>query len=82
MKTTLFAALNAATTLVCDGYEVEDFWETDNNVMTLSLANESLLFFKDQEIELDEEVAKVLAVTGEVARIEFWVNKPLSYEDL
>lgn len=89
MKTTrLFAAINAASFIACNGYEVTSFEDlTPATPTTLTLScndsdDDNEWVFKDQDIDLDCGCALAVDVSGESLSLEFSVSRPLTVEDL
>jgi hypothetical protein len=82
MKTTLLKALNAATLTIVDGYEVENCSEMGDGAV-LCLADERMLDFDDQDIEVDDfGMSSAVDDEGIECRFEFQVLSPLSAEHL
>ncbi len=83
-KTTLSAAINAASFVACKGYEVEHIEEMPDGTSGLQCSDELIARLDlRQEIEIDSDgEATAKDCNGEDANFEFRVSRPLTSDDL
>lgn len=84
MKVMLFAALNAASFVVCKGEEttVNESLIPVPDTMILIGEEDDEWIFKDQEIDLSDGYALAMDDSGEMLPLEFSVHRPMIVEDV
>jgi hypothetical protein len=83
MKVQLFKAINAASLVICQGYEID--WQTMETParQRIECGEDTIATVEDQEIELDSDgSAKALTIDGAAVDFEFRVTRPMTAQDL
>lgn len=88
--TTLFAALNAATTVICMGYEIDNFdFSSHAGLVRLDCGEDVIAMFQDGPVQIDEsgschvqcyagQEAEDAGLDEGLAHLEFRVSIPLT----
>ncbi len=83
MKLHLFKAINAASLVVCQGYEIDGFKLETPELQRLEFDDAIIASVEDQEIDLDSDgCATALTVKGTSVNFEFRVTRPMTAQDL
>lgn len=81
---TLRMAVYAATTTICNGYEIDDIRETPETPSYLRCGKDTIAIVDlSQTIELDSDgQATAKDINGEELDFEFRVSRPMTLEDM
>ncbi len=83
MKVQLFKAINAASLVICQGYEIDGYKMETPALQRLECGDDIIAEVKDQEIDLDSDgCAKALTINGTAVDFEFRVTRPMTAQDL
>lgn len=85
MKTSLQRAINSCSTLIVDGYLIDDdgYPDAPDGFIALDLPDETRQTYPEQEIEIDSDgCASVLDAAGIEHAMEFRVSRPMAEADL
>lgn len=83
-KTTLNAAINAASFVACKGYEIDHIEDLPGGIVQLECSDEGIVRINlTQEIEVDSDGnTTALDCDGNEACFEFRISRPLTSNDL
>lgn len=81
---TLRMAVYAATTTICNGYEIDEIGEQSDGKARLSCGEDTIAEVNlSQTIELDSDgQATAKDINGEELDFEFRVSRPMTLEDM
>lgn len=82
---TLNTALHAASIVICEGYEIEEFYTTDKTSIYRLICCDVYEVTVDvtQTIELDSDGCAVVTDTsGDSLQFEFRVSRPMTLKDI
>lgn len=81
--TSLFKLINAASIVVVNGYEIDEFVEDVPGELRLGCGDEDEFYVTDQEVELDSDGEAIgVDKEGKALDFEFKIIKPLTLGDL
>lgn len=84
MNITLNTAMFAASTVICDGCEIDGFSEIAPNEYKLECGEEVIAHIDaTQFIEIDSDgIAQATDIEGQARQFEFRVSRPLTASDI
>lgn len=85
--TTLFAAIDSASQVICNGFEIDEFEPAGEGKLSLGCGEQEVAVVADQAIEVDGDGVATIRVDehedgGHEVRATFKVSIPLREQDL